>query len=462
MTLLFFIIALGILVIVHEWGHFIVARKSGIRVEKFSIGFGPTLFKIQGKETEFRVALLPLGGYVKLYGEDPEAEAEGDDQKAKEIAASPDSFTGKPARFRLATVLGGPVMNLVLAFVVMPFVFLIGRQVPAILEKPPVILGVMENSPAKAVDLKKGDLIQSINEESFEKWGDVLNWIILHPHQEIKMVVQRDGVEKIIHTTIIDAPDSRQKMGYLGIEPQYFWGNDPIVGDIVANGPASTSGLKTGDFVTSVNDEKISTWTHMTDKIRASDGKPIHLGYLRQGIEGRITITPAYNEDAKAYLIGITRFTNPDLYVVQKYSPGKAITHGFQETLRLGLLTLDVVKRLFSFELSYKTLGGPLQIAEASGQAAKSGLGEFLYFLCFMSLQLGILNLLPIPVLDGGHVLFMAIEGIIRKPLSLKVKMVAMQTGMALLLGLMILITFNDIDRIWGIGELITKAKGLF
>src|SRR3990167_6380066 len=390
MTLVFFIIALGILVIVHEWGHFIIARKSGIRVEKFSIGFGPTLFKIQGRETEFRVALLPLGGYVKLYGEDPEAEAEGDEQKAKAIAASPDSFTGKPARFRLATVLGGPVMNLVLAFVVMPFVFLIGRQVPAILEKPPVILGVMENSPAKAVNLEKGDIIQSINEESFQKWGDVLNWIMLHPNQEIKMVVTRDGVEKEIHTTITDAPD------------------------------------------------------------------------LRQGVEGGVTITPAYNEDAKAYLIGITRFTNPDLYVVQKFSPGKAITHGLQETYRLSLLTLDVVKRLFSFDLSYKTLGGPLQIAQASGQAAKSGLGEFLYFLCFMSLQLGILNLLPIPVLDGGHVLFMAIEGIIRRPLSLKVKMVAMQTGMALLLGLMILITFNDVDRIWGIGDLITKAKGLF
>lgn len=462
MTILYFIIALGILVLVHEWGHFIIARKSGIRVERFSIGFGPKLIGFKRGDTEYRIAPIPLGGYVKLYGEDPIAEAEGDEAKAREISSSPDSFSARPVRFRLATVFAGPLMNLFLCLVLMPVVFMVGRLVPVILEAAPVVIGVKDGSPAESAGIQPGDRILKIDGREVSAWSEVINWIALHPAEEARLTVNRSGEELQFPVRTVFSPESKQKTGYLGIEPFYFWGDDAVVGDVSGNSPAAEAGLKERDRITMINGKPVSGWSEMTETIRASRGNPVTLTYLRDKVENNVTVTPKFHEGAKAYIIGITKHIDPDAFVKKRYGFFEAVAAGTRENLKLLGLTGEVLGRLFTFQLSYKALGGPVQIAQASGQAARSGVGEFLYFLAFLSMQLGILNLLPIPVLDGGHVLFMAIEGIRRKPVSLKIRMVSQQLGLALLLSLMLLVTINDVDSVWGFTNIWEKIKGIF
>ena len=462
MTILYFIIALGVLVLVHEWGHFIIARKSGIRVEKFSIGFGPKILSFTRGGTEFRIAPIPLGGYVKLYGEDPIAEAEGNEARAKEISSSPDAFSARPLYARLATVFAGPAMNLVLCLVLMPLVFMVGRMVPVILEEAPVVIGVKASSPAAIAGIEPGDQILRMDGKKISTWSDLINWIALHPNETEKIVLRRNGREISASVQIVFSPTSKQKIGYLGVEPFYFWGDDPIVGDVFGNSPAATAGLKALDKITALDGKPISGWNEMTETIRAGEGKPVTLSYMRGGAKNTVIVTPKFHEGAKAYVIGIAKYVDPNSFVKKRYGFFGAIVAGTKENLKLLDLTVDVLKRLFTFQLSYKALGGPVQIAQASGQAAKSGVGEFLYFLAFLSMQLGVLNLLPIPVLDGGHVLFMAIEGIRRKPVSFKVRMISQQLGLALLLGLMLLVTVNDVDNVWGFTNIWEKIKGIF
>lgn len=462
MTIIYFIIALSSLVLIHEWGHFFIARRAGIRVEVFSIGFGPRLFSLSRGGTEYRISALPFGGYVKLFGEDPVAEAEGDDAKAREIAQSPEAFSGKSIVARLLTVLAGPGMNLVLALVLMPVVFMIGRQQPAILDQPPVIIGLKERSPAVSAGLSEGDRILKIDGKEMEDWSEVLDWIILHPDSSVPVQVQRGAAVRDFTLKTITSPISEHPVGYAGFEPLFFFGNSPVVGEVSNGSAASRAGLKPGDRILSVNDKPTPYWSDLTDSIRASSGSQLRMIVQRGEEQIDLTVTPEFNEGYKAWLIGISKQIDNSHFVHKRYGFLQALDLGLKENIRLFTLTGDVLYRLIRLELSYKTLGGPLQIAQATGMAAEAGVGEFLFFLCFLSLQLGVLNLLPIPVLDGGHILFMGIEAIRRKPVSLKFRNALTQVGFVLLVGLMILITINDVDRIWGFGEIFGKLKGIF
>lgn len=462
MTIIYFIIALGILVLVHEWGHFIVARKLGIRVLKFSIGFGPKIFGVKKGETEYRVSLIPLGGYVQLFGEDPEAEAHGDAGLEHEILSQPDAFSAKPLPSRFATVLAGPMMNLVLAFFFMPIAFMIGRQVPVFMDKPPVIMGVQPGSPAFLAGLQKGDRILSINKKETDNWENVLNWVIMHADKEAKVTLNRNGKNEEFLIKTGFNPNVRQKMGYWGVEPFYFWGDDPIVGGFSPSSEALKAGLKIKDKITAVNGQPVSSWTELTQVIRASEGKALILDVNREGKALTLSMTPKYDEGAKAWLLGITKFDDPELLTQKRYEFFSAFKEGTRENLKLAGLTGQVVGQLVTFQLSYKTLGGPVQIAQATAAAARTGWGDLVYFLAFLSLQLGIMNLLPIPVLDGGHLFFMAIEGIRRRPVSLKIRSVSQQVGLVLLLTLMVLVTFNDIESVWGFGKIWQKITGIF
>jgi len=462
MTILYFIVALGILVLVHEWGHFIVARLSGIRVEQFSIGFGPKIFSFKRGQTEYRIAWIPLGGYVKLYGEDPMAEADGDIEKAKEIEASPEAFSSKSLKARLATVFAGPAMNLVLCLILMPIVFMVGRMVPAILEKPPVVIGVQEGSPAAIAGLQEGDKIISIDGRSMPVWSDFLNWVMLHSEVEATVVFERNGKrqETLLKTTL--SPHVKQSIGYSGIEPFFFWGDNAIVGSVNGNSPAAKAGLQEKDKIIAIDGNPVKSWTVMTELIRGSEGKELQITLLRDGQQQQTRIAPMYHDGAQAWIIGITKYMDPSRYVSKRYGFFTAIKEGTKENWKLLKLTGDVLGRLFTFQLSYKSLGGPVQIAKASGAAARSGLGDFLFFMAFLSMQLGILNLLPIPVLDGGHVLFMGIEAIRKKPVSIRARTISTQIGLAFLLGLMLLVTVNDIDMVWGFSNMWESIKGIF
>jgi regulator of sigma E protease len=454
MTILYFIIALGLLVFIHEFGHFLAAKKQGIGVEVFSIGFGPKLISFKRGETTYTISLLPFGGYVKLVGEDPAEAMEASGPQDKK-------YSLRPLWQKIIVVFAGPAMNLLLAFLLLPVVFMLGRMEPIFLDQKPVVIGLKKGSVAQKADLRKGDEILEIGGQTIERWKDFLNFVLIHGEDEVTLKFRR-GDEILTKTVVIDkSPDTHA--GTLGVEPSYFIGNDPVIDEVQPDGPAGRAGLRAGDRVLKMGETPIESWIEMTEEVGKSEGKPISMQVKRGAEEATLSVTPRYDEGLKKWLIGVKKseMAQSEAFTRKKYGFGEAISKGVEENIKLSKLTLSVLGRLVTFQLSYKTLGGPIRIAQASAMAAESGFADFLYFLSFLSLQLGLLNLLPLPALDGGHLLFFAIEGVIRRPLSVKVRGMIEQAGFFLLISLMILVTMNDVDSVWGFHSLFEKVKNL-
>ncbi len=452
MTILYFIIALGVLVFIHEFGHFIVAKKQKIGVEKFSLGFGPKIFGFKRGETEYMLSALPLGGYVKLRGEDPD-EADHND---------PASFSARPIWHRIKVVVAGPCMNLLLALVLLPVVFMIGRMEPAYFQQPPVVLGVTVKSVAETAGLQRGDKLVAINQVAYTTWKPLLDFLLLHGGETIHLQLQRDGVDLEREMTIPAASGSAP--GTLGIEPNFFVGNEAEVDGVMPDSPAAAAGFQVGDRIVEINGQKVSGWMEMTEMVNHSEGKILDLVLERAKAPLHIQVTPRKDATSGRWLLGIKKDYDKKgaLMVERKYPFGQAIIEGSKENLKLAKMTLEVLGRLVTGKLSYKTLGGPIRIAQASGMAAAAGFSHFLYFMAFLSIQLGLLNLLPLPVLDGGHLFFYTIEAIQGRPLSMKARGIMEQVGFFLLLGLMLLITVNDVDSVWGFHSLFEKIKHIF
>jgi regulator of sigma E protease len=460
--ILIFLGALGVLVTVHEWGHFIVAKKAGVRVDIFSIGFGPKILGFSFGGTDYRIAPIPLGGYIRIYGHDPLEEAGGDPIKAAEIAADPQSFHSKSLWKRLAIVFAGPAMNLVLCFLIMPFVFMMGRLQPKVYDEVPVLVDVEVDSPAAKAGLKPGDVIQSFGGKSVSTWQDLLMQIALHPNETMSMSVMRAGQPTTVTAKIIQNPGVRQAAGYLGIEPLAFIGNDPIIDTVNPGTPAEKAGFRSGDKVVSIDGDPIRYWTELTMRVQKSAGRQLKMTVLRDGATVDLSAQPNYQEEHKAWLLGVTKKMDANSVVRKSYGIGEAIVLGAKENGKLFDMTIDILGRLFTGNLSFKALGGPIQIAQATSVAAKSGFGDFLYLLSFLSMQLGIMNLLPIPVLDGGHIVFMLIEAVCRKPVPPKIRQVSMQLGLFMLLSLMVVVTFNDVDNMWGFANIWQGLRDIF
>ncbi len=349
MTLIYFIILLGVLIFVHELGHFIAAKSMGVRVLTFSLGFGPRVLGKKIGDTDYRLSALPLGGYVKMAGEDP-SQPPTDEERDY-------SFLSQKNWKKIVIVGAGPVFNLVFAILVLWVVFMAG--VPVI---------------------------------------------------------------------------------------------DPVLGELKADYPAVTAGLMPGDRVLSVNGKEVDTWESMAEAITGSGGAPIEFVVMRNGERMVFEVTPVYEEGLseiltpqKKYMVGITPSGD---YHVMHYGVLPAVGKGFVETGRLIYLTFLVIGKMFTGEVALNNLGGPILIAKVAGEAARLGIMPYLNFMALISINLAILNLLPVPVLDGGHLLFFAIEGIIRRPISLKVKEIALQIGLGLLVLLMILAFYFDIERL--------------
>ncbi len=454
MTILYFIIGLGLLIFIHEFGHFIVAKMNGIRVERFSLGFGPRLIKFQIGETEYCISALPLGGYVKMTGQE-----DFEEEKIQPLD-DPRAFSSKGLLARLSVVLAGPGMNLLLPFLLMPIVFMLGRSEPKFLDQAPEVMGVVASSAAAQGGFQKGDRIRRVNDKEVSRWNDVLIETSKPPGTKVKLTWESNG--KIFEQTLELKPGEKGMAGILGIEPMFFLDVDPVVGEILAGDPAEVAGIKIGDRVVAIDGKSIAHWQQMSDEVNASAGKELVFTVERGMQKLYFKITPNYNEKFQKYVIGVTKASDPNLYETRRYGISDAFKKGVSENLMLFGMTFKVLKDLVTLKASVKELGGPIRIAQISAKAAERGLGNFLYLLAFLSIQLGILNLLPIPVLDGGHVLFMGYEGIARKPLSAKKRLVAQQVGMFLLLTLMVLVTVNDIDAVWGLKDLLEKIKGIF
>ncbi|HKZ46930.1 MAG TPA: RIP metalloprotease RseP [Thermodesulfobacteriota bacterium] len=436
-TLISFLVVLGILVFIHELGHFIMAKLSGVGVLKFSLGFGPKIIGIKRGETEYLISALPLGGYVKMVGESTDEEVSQEDNEK--------SFANKPLSKKAAIVVAGPIMNLVLAFALLPLIYLIGIQIPAYLDKEPIIGYVVKGEIADKAGLRKGDIILSIDDESIKNWEELNTAIISNPNRSLKLKIKRDGALKEILFT--PEASSRTGGGIAGFLPPV----SPAVGGLNKGLPAEKAGLNIGDTILAVNGVKIDHWIELQQAIQNKKAEEKLLLIKRGNETFTVGIKPELNEDIKAYVIGISPLQET---ITRRYGPVGAVIEGTKKMGELTIMTFVIIKKLFFGEISIKTLGGPLMIAQVAGQAAESGLTALLSLTAFLSLQLGILNLLPIPVLDGGFFVFFGIEALRGKPLSEKVMTIVQNIGIGLLVLLMVFVTYNDVMRLDIIGFL--------
>ncbi|HXY55053.1 MAG TPA: RIP metalloprotease RseP [Nitrospirota bacterium] len=424
MTLIYFLIVIGILVFVHEFGHFIMAKRAGVRIEKFSLGMGPKLIGYKKGDTEYVISALPLGGYVKMAGENPDEEPTG----------SPDEFQSKTVWQRAKIAATGPLTNIVLAFVVMPFVFMIGTYS----EGPATVGYVEKGSPAEQAGFMAGDVIEEINGRHINDWVKALSLIAVNPDTDVTVTVDRQGEKKTL--TLRPATAAELKIGTSGLVPDM----PAEIGRLRPGLPAEQAGFKIHDKIIAVDGKTIYHWNQFSSLVKESGGKTLTLTIERGGVRMEKSVTPV--EDGGRFVIGVEPVIN---LVFKKYGFFKSIRMGFDKTIEAIDLTVITLRKLLTFNLSIKTLGGPVMIAQMSGQAAAAGLSTFLSLLAMISISLGILNLLPIPVLDGGLILFLVIEAVRRKPLSRRTMEIAQSIGAAVLITLIAVVSYNDIMRMF-------------
>lgn len=428
------IFVLGVMIFVHEFGHFATAKFFGIRVDVFALGFGPRLFGFRRGDTDYRVCALPLGGYVKMKGESPDEESTGE----------PDEFLSRPKYQRFFVLLNGPVMNVVLSFVLLTMVFTRGIQVETYRREPVVVGSIEPGSPAAATELARDDLIVAVDGEPMENWQEFELQVLISGGQEIDLTVQNDSGTRVISVT----PERRgsSDQGWLGAWPRFA----PIVESLLEGSPAAASGLEPGDRFIEINGTPVTYWAELTDIVNANPGIPVDFVVDRGGTKKEFTITPAPRPEDQGggAAVGVRRLQEIEL---RRFSFVGAMGQSVTEIRRQTALIGDILARLFTGRMSFRTLSGPIEIARYSGAAARTKDPFMLFwFMGIVSLQLGLLNLLPIPVLDGGHIAVLAFEGITRHDLSLQVKERMMRVGVVLLVTLMLVVITFDILKIYG------------
>jgi regulator of sigma E protease len=433
LTILAGIAILGVLVFVHELGHFTVAKLAGVKVLKFSIGFGPRLLSRQWGETEYMICAIPLGGYVLMLGEGGTIEGDGQVEAPEDLSRS---FAAKPVGIRSLIIAAGPLTNLILPFLILPLAYILGVSVPAYIEQPAATGYVVAGSPAAAAGFQANDRIVAINNSPVTTWESVNNILLSHAGTTLEIEVQR-AQEQLVLSLSDGGIDGLMAIGLL--PPQ-----EAVVGTLAAGMPADTAGLKVGDRILAIAGQSVNSWYDLKDLIRAGAGSGQSFQVQRaDGTLTTLTIT-AQAKDGE-YIIGIS----PQMKTIEKrYAPFAAIGAGWNRSNELIELTYLFIGKLFTGHVSSDNIGGPISVVQIAGQAAQTDVASIFLILAFLSIQLGILNLLPIPILDGGHLFFNLIEVIIRRPLSLRIREIAQQVGLALLLLLMLLAFYNDITRL--------------
>ncbi|SHI50874.1 site-2 protease. Metallo peptidase. MEROPS family M50B [Malonomonas rubra DSM 5091] len=430
------ILMLGVLVFVHELGHFAVAKWCNVKVLRFSLGFGPKLVSKQWGETEYLICAIPLGGYVQMLGE-------GSGEHGEEAELTPEerrrSFADQKVSRRLAIVSAGPLMNLILPFLILPISFMSGVQMPTYLEEPAVIGHVIAESEAAKSGFMAGDQVLSVNQRAVESWNQTNKAFVNSAGDLLRFEVERDG--KLLTLEIPEENNSLEGMQALGLLPM----QQARVGGLADNMPAEKAGLQVGDLILQIGDQKIATWYDLKVVIQQYGGATVPLQLERAGQTISVELTPEQRDGEGDFLIGIAPMQQTE---VKRYGFVAAFEEGAKRTWELIELTVVFVQKLFSGSVSAKNIGGPITVVQVAGQAAQTDLAAILSVLAFISIQLGILNLLPIPILDGGHILFNLIELILRRPVSIRVREMAQQVGIAMLLMLMVLAFYNDIVRL--------------
>ncbi|CAN7671149.1 MULTISPECIES: sigma E protease regulator RseP [Pseudomonas] len=440
------LVALGVLVTFHEFGHFWVARRCGVKVLRFSVGFGMPLLRWHDKQgTEFVVAAIPLGGYVKMLDErEGEVPADQLDQ----------SFNRKSVRQRIAIVAAGPIANFLLAMVFFWALAMLGTE-----QVRPVIGAVESGSLAAKAGLGAGQEIIAIDGEPTSGWAAVNLQLVrrLGESGSLQLLVREQGStvdspRELVLDKWLKGADEPDPIRSLGIRP---WrpALPPVLAELDSKGPAQAAGLKTGDRLLAVDGKAVDDWQQVVDTVRMHPDTKIMLRVERDGAQIDIPVMLAARGESKAptgYLGAGVKAVDwpPEMIREVSYGPLAAVGEGARRTWTMSLLTLDSLKKMLFGELSVKNLSGPITIAKVAGASAQSGVADFLNFLAYLSISLGVLNLLPIPVLDGGHLLFYLIEWARGRPLSDRVQGWGIQIGISLVIGVMLLALVNDLGRL--------------
>ena len=440
------LIALGVLVTIHEFGHFWVARRCGVKVLRFSIGFGTPLLRWHDRQgTEFVVAAIPLGGYVKML-----------DEREAEVAPEQlsQAFNRKSVNQRIAIVAAGPLANFILAFVFFWLLAMLGSQ-----QVRPVIGAVAPASLAENAGLQAGQELLAINGEPVTGWAAVNLQLVrrLGESGALEVLVREAGstVQSQHQLRLEDwlqgvaEPDPINALGIEPWRPQIA----PILAELDPDGPAYAAGFKVGDLLLTLHGAPLAQWQQVVEQVRGLAGQKVLFGVQRADQLIDVSVTLASRGDTAApsgYLgAGVQAPQWPEDMLRQvSFNPAEAVIEGLRRTWTMSVLTLDSMKKMLIGQLSVKNLSGPITIAKVAGASAQSGLGDFLNFLAYLSISLGVLNLLPIPVLDGGHLLFYLVERVRGRPLSERVQAWGMQIGISMIVGVMLLALVNDLGRL--------------
>lgn len=441
-TLLSFLFVLGVLVFIHELGHFLLARWNGVRVLTFSLGFGPKLLKVQRGDTEYCVSAIPLGGYVKMAGENPDDPHTGAD----------DEFMAKSKWQRFQILIAGPAMNILLAVVLLAAILMRGAEVLAFMDRPAVIGAVQAGSPAETAGLLPGDTITQFGTAAIRTWEHLDMAVAARPEREVDVTVIRNGREERLKvrpdlSELRTRNDARFEIGTIGVMPDAY----PKVTGFVPGKPAESSGLKVGDEIRAIDGERMAFYSQVLQTLSKKPAdRPIVFTVRRDGVDQTISVTP-YREGDRT-LIGMY---GADATVSFQPTPIEAIVMSVERNIEMSGMILGTLKDLFTGEASPKQLMGPVGIAQLSGETAQAGWIALLGLMASISLNLGLLNLMPIPVLDGGHIFIMAIETISRRDFSLQMKEKMLFVGFVLLMTLMVTVIYNDLTRIAWIENLM-------
>jgi regulator of sigma E protease len=449
-SFLIFIVVLGILIFFHELGHFLVARITGVGVERFSLGFGPRIFGRTIGRTDYRVSLIPLGGYVKMVGDEPDVDLPPEDE--------PYAFTHKNVTIRTLIVIAGPLFNVLLAVLIFSSVlFFVG--LPSI---KPFIRGIEPDSPAAKTGLKVNDQVTAIDGKPIGSWRDIESIFADNEGGPVKITVRRQGEKREFDVT----PKQVNAKNVFGDDITYYdigiSGSEElqaIVDKVMGGMPAQKSGLRHGDQIIAIDDTPIESWQRMQEIVSDSKGKTLTFKVRRGDKIFKTQIKPEIVQEKNplgvkqnGYRIGISA---PSTIVPQRdqmtihFNLLRAASYGVVHTWEVTKTTVYFFGKLVQGKIPMESIGGPIRIAIMAGQEADQGLVQLLNFIAIISIQLAILNILPIPVLDGGHLLFFGFEAVLRRPVSLRMRETAQQIGIFLLILLMIFVFYNDITLTW-------------
>ncbi|NOX36653.1 MAG: RIP metalloprotease RseP [Calditrichaeota bacterium] len=432
------IFVFSLLVFIHELGHFLAAKLFGVRVERFSIGYPPRLFGIKIGDTDYCISAIPFGGYVKMSGMI-------DESMDSEIKGEPYEFNSKPAWQKAIIISAGVIMNALMALVILTGIFwLEGEKVI-----PTTVIGhVQEGSIGEKVGFQKLDKILAVNDQPVQNWNEVSQAFLNQLGDEIRFKVERNG--QVVELVFQKDDLKKEKSEQLGIFPFI----PAEVGDVIPGMPAARAGLQKGDVIVAIDDQPIADWQEMTEIVRAHANQEIQLT-VRRGTETfQVSLTPMAEteiaEDGSRTIVGKIGIQAISFVERRPLTFIQSVKRGFQQSYFTGTMIIKSIGWLLTGKKSPKeVIGGPIMISKMAGDFARTGFINLMELVAYLSIMLAIINILPLPVLDGGHLAIIAVEAIRRKPLSTETKMRIQQIGMALILMLIVFVIYNDIQKIF-------------